>query len=199
MSVSPGDRALAARSPGSFQSGQRCDDESGTVLVMEQLDSFLDYFEKVRGRTLRVAVCVPEEAFETSPTGKGFSFGDILRHLAGLERFMFAENAAGRPSCYRGHDSSFAEGKTATLAYVSELHAESLEIFRSLGEEGMQRRCTTPGNANMPVWKWLRSMVEHEAHHRGQIYTYLSILGIPAPPLYGLTSEQVRDFSQEEA
>jgi uncharacterized damage-inducible protein DinB len=35
-------------------------------------------------------------------------------------------------------------------------------------------------------------MTEHEIHHRGQIYLYLGILGVPAPPLYGLTSEQVR-------
>jgi uncharacterized damage-inducible protein DinB len=34
-------------------------------------------------------------------------------------------------------------------------------------------------------------MVEHEIHHRGQIYTYLSIIGESATPLYGLTSEEV--------
>ena len=49
----------------------------------------------------------------------------------------------------------------------------------------------------MPVWKWLRSMVEHEAHHRGQIYTYLSILEIPTPPLYGLTAEDVLARSEK--
>jgi uncharacterized damage-inducible protein DinB len=35
-------------------------------------------------------------------------------------------------------------------------------------------------------------MVEHEVHHRAQIYVYLGILGIPTPALYGLTSEEVR-------
>jgi hypothetical protein len=34
-------------------------------------------------------------------------------------------------------------------------------------------------------------MVEHEIHHRGQVYIYLSLLGVATPPLYGLTSEQV--------
>jgi uncharacterized damage-inducible protein DinB len=34
-------------------------------------------------------------------------------------------------------------------------------------------------------------MVEYEIHHRGQIYIYLALLGVPTPPLYGLTSEQV--------
>ena len=49
----------------------------------------------------------------------------------------------------------------------------------------------------MAVWKWLRAMVEHEVHHRGQIYMILSLLGIPTPPLYGLTSEEVRARSVE--
>jgi uncharacterized damage-inducible protein DinB len=35
-------------------------------------------------------------------------------------------------------------------------------------------------------------MVEHEAHHRGQIYSYLGILGVPTPPIFGMTSEEVR-------
>jgi uncharacterized damage-inducible protein DinB len=35
-------------------------------------------------------------------------------------------------------------------------------------------------------------MVEHEAHHRGQIYLMLGLLNVPTPPLYGMTSEQVQ-------
>jgi uncharacterized damage-inducible protein DinB len=38
-------------------------------------------------------------------------------------------------------------------------------------------------------------MVEHEVHHRGQIYALLGLLEVPTPPLYGLTSEQVRERS----
>jgi uncharacterized damage-inducible protein DinB len=34
--------------------------------------------------------------------------------------------------------------------------------------------------------------LEHEIHHRGQVYIYLSLLGVATPPLYGLTSEEVR-------
>jgi uncharacterized damage-inducible protein DinB len=35
-------------------------------------------------------------------------------------------------------------------------------------------------------------MIEHEAHHRGQIYLMLSVLEVPTPPIFGLTSEEVR-------
>jgi uncharacterized damage-inducible protein DinB len=34
-------------------------------------------------------------------------------------------------------------------------------------------------------------MTEHEIHHRGQISLYLALIGVPSPPLYGLTSEEV--------
>ena len=40
-----------------------------------------------------------------------------------------------------------------------------------------------------------RALVEHEIHHRGQIYLYLSMLDVKTPPIYGMTSEEVREKS----
>jgi hypothetical protein len=67
-------------------------------------------------------------------------------------------------------------------------------VFRRtrLTDEDLQKRCKTPDDAPITTWKWLRLMVEHEIHHRGQVYIYLSLLGVATPPLYGLTSEEVR-------
>jgi uncharacterized damage-inducible protein DinB len=61
-----------------------------------------------------------------------------------------------------------------------------------LSPDDLQKKCATPGGTSITVWKWLRAMVEHEIHHRAQIYTYLGMLGIPTPPIYGLTSEEVK-------
>ena len=38
-------------------------------------------------------------------------------------------------------------------------------------------------------------MVEHEVHHRAQIYLMLGVLGVDTPPLYGLTEEEVKERS----
>jgi len=38
-------------------------------------------------------------------------------------------------------------------------------------------------------------MIEHEAHHRGQLYLMLGMIGVRTPPLYGLTEEQLRERS----
>ena len=67
-----------------------------------------------------------------------------------------------------------------------------MTIFRSLSQDDLEKKCMTPGGVELRVGKWLRSMIEHEVHHRGQIYLYLAMLGVKTPPLYGLTEEEVR-------
>jgi len=161
-------------------------------MEIQTIQPFLQYFSNVRERTLRVANCIPPDKIDWTYAPNKFTFGDLLRHLAVTERYMFAENIQGRPSRYTTHGKELADGYENILAFMQRLHQESLEIFSKLTDQDLQRKCQTPGGAKITTWKWLRSMTEHEIHHRGQIYLYLSILGVPSPPLYGLTSEQVR-------
>lgn len=168
-------------------------------MTIDRIEPFLDYFERVRGRTRRVIACIPPEHLEWAPAPGAFSFGDLVRHLGATERYMFAENAAGRPSRYPGHGRELAEGSAEVLAFFERMHEEALTIFGGLSPEDLQQRCVTPGGASLPVWKWLRAMVEHEIHHRGQVYLMLRLLGVPTPPIFGLTSEDVRARSDSAA
>ncbi len=68
-----------------------------------------------------------------------------------------------------------------------------MEILRGFTSADLERKCQTPAGTSITVWKWLRAMTEHEAHHRGQLYWMLHDLGVAAPPLFGLTSEEVRE------
>ena len=63
-----------------------------------------------------------------TPTDK-FTLGDILRHLAVAERFMWAENVQCRPARYTTHGKELADGYENVMAFVERLHAESMEIF----------------------------------------------------------------------
>jgi uncharacterized damage-inducible protein DinB len=156
------------------------------------IEPFLHYFGSVRERTMCVARCIPADKIDWTYAPEKFTLGDILRHLAVAERYMWAENAQGHAARYTTHGKELADGLENVLAFMERLHAESIAIFSKLSNEDLQRKCMTPGNAPITVWKWLRLMTEHEIHHRGQIYLYLSMLGVPTPALYGLTSEQVR-------
>jgi len=159
------------------------------------VSAFLEYFESIRGRTRRVVRAIPPERIEWTNAPGRFTLGDLVRHLASTERWMFAENVAGRPSRYPGHGVELAAGYDGVIAYLDRMHADAVAIFSSLSDEALQQRCATPSGVALPTWKWLRAMIEHEVHHRGQIYLMLGMIDVPTPPLYGMTSEEVRSRS----
>jgi uncharacterized damage-inducible protein DinB len=157
---------------------------------------FLDYFDRVRERTLKVVRAIPREHMDWTYKEGKFTFADVVRHLGAIERFMYAENALLKPSRYPGHGKELADGYDDVMAFFDRCHRETTRILASLSDEDLKRKCVTPGGVEISVWKWLRAMVEHEAHHRGQLYMYLAMLGVATPPIYGLTSEEVRERSK---
>ena len=152
-----------------------------------ELSTFLDYLDSVHARTRRVVACIPQEALEWTPAPGRWTAGDQVRHLAGIERWMYGETVCGRPSRYAGHARDLADGTSAVLNYYDELHAEARALFAELTTQQWAAKVMTPADTPITTWKWLRAMVEHEAHHRGQLYFTLGLLGVPTPPLYGLS------------
>jgi uncharacterized damage-inducible protein DinB len=161
-------------------------------VVIQSIDDFLSYVESVRGRTRRVVGVIPPDRVEWTHRDGAFTLGDIIRHIGATERYMFAETARGNTSTYAGHGRDLADGYDAVVAYLDRTHDEALAIYRTLTPDALAGRCTTPAGTSITTWKWLRAMVEHEIHHRGQLYLMLGILGVTTPPLYGLTEEQLR-------
>lgn len=165
-------------------------------MEIRDVGAFLDYWDGFRSRTTRVVDRIPEDRYDWAPREGAWTFADLVRHLASIERWMFTENAFRRPSRYPGCGPELADGPAVVRGYMDRLHRESLELLGTLGPDDLEARCVTPSGSEITVWKWLRAMVEHEAHHRGQIYLMLGELGVPTPPLYGLTAEQVAERSR---
>ena len=138
--------------------------------------AFVEYWRGFRGRTRRLVPFIPADRLEWSPREDGWTFGDLLRHLAGIERDMYAENVR----------------LPLEILGPRVKHEEACVIFGALSPEQLAGKCATPAGTPITTYKWLRAMVEHEAHHRGQIYLMLGMLGIQPPQLYGLSEEEVR-------
>jgi uncharacterized damage-inducible protein DinB len=139
-----------------------------------------------------VVALIPAADVDWAPKEGWFTLGGIVRHLAGIERWMYAETVHGRPSRFAGHGPELASTLADVLAHYDRLHAESRAQFAALDDGAMERRVMTPAGVPITTWKWLRAMLEHEAHHRGQLYLMLALRGVATPPIYGLTAEEVQ-------
>lgn len=164
-------------------------------MEIRSIEPFLSYFESIRERTLRVLRAVPDDKLEWRHSPGVFSTGDLARHIAAVERYTFTENAMGRPSRYAGCGVDLADGKENVLAFMEQLHGESIAILKDLTPEDLEKKGVSPQGVPVTAWKLLRAMVEHEVHHRGEMYVYLALLGVDRPPLYGVTEKELRERS----
>ena len=149
------------------------------------------YWARVRARTEAVLARVPDDRIDWSPGSGAMTFGDVIRHLALTERWLFVEVACRRPSRYESHDARWGRSADEARALMTRLHRESEELIAALSRVDLECSVLTPGGASMAAWKWLRVMCEHEVHHRGQLYLMLRLCGIETPPIFGMTSEAV--------
>src|SRR5271167_4431788 len=118
-------------------------------MQIQDLNVFLEYLEKVHQRTVRVVSCIPADKLEWSFREGKFTLGDLVRHMAAIERYMFAETVQGKPSRYAGCGRELADGYEQVLQFVERLHQESVEIFSRLTEEDLTRKCKTPDGASI--------------------------------------------------
>lgn len=165
---------------------------------MMDLNSFLEYWPSVRKRTRRLIPLIPPDRLEWSPGEGRWTPGDTVRHLGAIERWMYAESMHGRATRYPGHTRDLADGLEAVLLYHDRCHEESMALFRTLTPEQWAGKSVTPAGTSITTWKWARAMVEHEAHHRGQLYMMLGLLGIATPPIFGLSEPDVLAHSRKD-
>src|SRR5258708_38721429 len=115
-------------------------------MEIASIEPFLHYFGSVRERTMRVARCIPADKIDWTYAPEKFTLGDILRHLAVAERYMWAENAQGHAARYTTHGKELADGLENVPASIERLHAASTAIVSNLSNEHLRSKCMTPGN-----------------------------------------------------
>lgn len=156
---------------------------------------FIKYFESIRKRTLNVIRCIPEDKIDWAPKQGKMTFGNILTHLALSERYLFVGISKYDKNEYAGFDQTKIKGYSEIIKFLEDAHNESMSLLRTIDNSELKKKVTTPDGIQITMWKWLRAMVEHEIHHRGTIYSNLSLLDIKTPPIFGLEEREVRKLN----
>ena len=162
--------------------------------------TFADYFDGVRRRTRDFFSGIPAERIDWAPRAGEYTCGDIVRHVAAAETMFVGAVVDGRWQ-YPGHERAGAPTLAAALAGLDVGHAEAAARLRGLaaGALDQTRPALEPDARPVRAWRLLLAMIEHEVHHRSQLASYLTWMGLEAPDIFGLGVEDVERLTAAAA
>jgi uncharacterized damage-inducible protein DinB len=168
--------------------------------VIGSVREFTEYFDGVRRRTVGFFRTTPPDMIDWVPKTGEYTCGDIIRHVATSES-MFTGVVAEGVWRYDGHARALAATLDQALALLDSRHAAA---FRALARTddaalGEPRPALEPGGRPIHGWRVLMAMCEHEVHHRSQLASYLTLMGVDAPDVFGLGVEDVARLTAAEA
>jgi uncharacterized damage-inducible protein DinB len=165
-------------------------------MEIHSIAGFLSYYERTRVVTKKVLQVIPPDKIDWTYMPGKFTIGDLVRHIAAIERWVFAEVAQGKKAAYQGCGPELADGHENVLSYFNQMEEESLHIFRSIKNEDLSGFVQTLDGRDIELANFLRALFLHEIHHRGALCIYLNLLSVKTPPIIGLSEEQVIQLSK---
>jgi len=144
--------------------------------------------------TSRLFEIIPEDKLSWRPHPKAKSLGELAMHIAVLPGNVAAiaiedvHEFAGIPK------DPEAKDREQIKAVFAENLEKAKEIVRSTDDENAVKELQLVANgktlfAAPRVGFWRTVLLNHNYHHRGQLSTYLRILDVPLPSVYGPSAD----------
>jgi uncharacterized damage-inducible protein DinB len=153
----------------------------------------LEYFNLVHGVTLRAISALSDQELDYRPKPNMRTPREIVFHIYTQELLVEAVRSgqfnAETASRSNPEDPSVASevkalsGVNALRAYAEKCHRYAENIIKSMSEEELNRPVESP-YGTFPVWRFFEFAYDEHWHHRGQLYTYLRLLGKEPTMLY---------------
>lgn len=152
------------------------------MAIPNALEQSLSNWERIHKQTLRLMKVAPDDQYEWKPTDSAMTLGGLMNHLYQAEMGLADAVVSG---AYPSEFPSYTNTAELLAAY-SASHAAAIEKVRALPAEAWEETITPFGpQSTMPRLALLTLALEHEIHHRGQLYVYLRMLGCEVPALFG--------------
>ena len=166
--------------------------------MIASIREFTEYFDGVRRRTVGFFRTIPADLIDWAPKDGEYTCGDIIRHVAASES-MFSGVVADGVWRYDGHARDLGASLEQALALLDARHAAASRALARAGDIALteSRPPLEPGGRPIRGWRVLMAMCEHEVHHRSQLASYLTLMGVDAPDIFGLGVEDVTRLTAE--
>lgn len=153
-----------------------------------------EYFKLVHGVTLKAIATFSNKDLDFRPTPEMRSARELIYHIYAMER-GFAEFVPSGRLTQESEDVAIpekdaAKSKLAALqttadlqAFANESHQMADDTLAQISDEDLAKIVEAP-YGSFPAWQFFAFAYDEHWHHRGQLYTYLRLLGKEPPMLY---------------
>ena len=125
-----------------------------------------------------------EQVFDWIPEGGRRSISDTMRHMAYVEHYITEKLILDREPKDILPGSLFPKKDypkhADVLKLMHDVHATTAVCYAQLTPADLKREVPA-FRRKLPIERLLWSIVQEEAHHRGQVYILLRMQGIPPP------------------
>jgi uncharacterized damage-inducible protein DinB len=154
----------------------------------------LEYFRMAHGVTLRAIATLRDEDLEFRPRPTMRTPKELIFHIYTQEKILAEAVRQGRITAEAANRSNpEAEAVAVELqalatvsdvkAYAEACHQAAENILGAMSEDELARPVESPFGI-YPAWRYFDFGYDEHWHHRGQLYTYLRLLGKEPPMLY---------------
>ncbi|MGZ0084253.1 DinB family protein [Geobacillus sp. C56-T2] len=150
---------------------------------MPRAQKWVNYFLSHRHVTLELINKIDEAHYEYKPTPTSMTAKQLATHM--LFSFYNFANAAkhGDPSLFR---QKIEEPET-NLAKLAETYTEKTrQLIESMSDDDFNRTLdfTSIFGIHIPATQLLQMAMDHEIHHKGQLFVYVRAMGHTDLPLF---------------
>ena len=154
----------------------------------------IEYFHAVSGVTVRAIGQFTDEELSFRPQPGMRSAGELIFHLCAQEKALAEACPAGKMTAEDASamvpetqpapaDLARVDTVAGAQAFARDCHQAATAAWMSLTEETLNRDVESPFGT-YPAWKFFNFAYDEHWHHRGQLYTYLRLLGKEPVMLY---------------
>ncbi|WCR27539.1 DinB family protein [Paenibacillus thiaminolyticus] len=149
---------------------------------MQQTEALLEAWLKQRTILEKLLLAIPDHHADFAPWDGAMTVSELAQHL-GASADMFIRVA-------KTGEGQICMPQTVDCPSMKEVHrivqewtAKTTERFKTLTAEDLETVYHSPfPNLDGPRSKLVRLVIDHEIHHKGQLFVYARILGVQELP-----------------
>lgn len=142
------------------------------------------HWDEVRRELFRALDMLTDDQLNFVPREGLWSLGEVVRHIASAEegwfRYQIERKYDEWPEDYTAADYPTV---ASVKALLSDVHARTEAYLETLSLDDLDQQIDTPRGEHIPLWWIIWHVIDHELHHRGEVFLMLGLMGLEAPDI----------------